>query len=90
MAFTFIISLDGRMGLGVALVSYLGWWIVICLTVVFPCRGDAFHVSTEWVAEPKLTHTAVVADDGRGLVSNLKVCPAPADIWETHFYIPLC
>lgn len=30
-----------------------------------------------------------MVDDQRSLVSNLKVCPAPAGVWETHFYIPL-
>ena len=32
-----------------------------------------FSVSIEWVPEPKLTHTAVEADDGRGLISDLYV-----------------
>ena len=42
-------------------------------------------MSIEWVPEPKLTHTAVEADDGRGLISDLEVCPAPADVWETLY-----
>lgn len=45
-----------------------------------------FSVSMGWVTEPKLTHTAVVADVGRGLLSNLKVSAAPTDVWE-HIFI---